>query len=74
MPTLKQRGGDRSKRINLCIFCQQGIPAGQHAQTLRFTYLCHNCHNEGYRLKLMDTETGKTVRLLKDGNPVPSRF
>ena len=46
-----------------------------HAQMLRFTYLCQDCHGQGLRLQLVETAlTGrKTVRLVqtaKAGAPV----
>ena len=38
---------------------------GQHAQMLRFTYLCQSCHGRGLRLVLEDSTAAgrKTVRL-----------
>ena len=63
----RTRGGDRSKRSNYCVSCKSQIAPRAHAQMLRFTYLCQDCHGQGLRLVLVDTALtgGKTVRLVQ---------
>ena len=70
----RPRGGDRSKRINHCVSCRNAVMPGQHAQMLRFTYLCQSCHGRGLRLVLEDSAAAgrKTVRLSHPAPPNPT--
>lgn len=71
----RPRGGDRSKRINHCVSCRNAVMPTQHAQMLRFTYLCQSCHGRGLRLVLEDSPaTGrKTVRLRHPDRTRPTK-
>lgn len=69
----RPRDGNRSKRINYCMACRQAIVQGNHAQMLRFNYLCQDCQERGYQLKMQPSaQTGKSSVQLLITKPEPA--
>ena len=73
----RPRGGNTETRRNRSVECQgcmKCLRASEAGQMLRFNYLCGDCTNSGYRIKLFPVEGStpprQTVRVTRDGTIV----